>query len=85
MNKNILRSLIKDLIVSSQINTSGVSRVTEDIKVPGYDGLFTITVEYKPKIALESYVELASLNRAETISALPSGATCGCCNGTGRA
>ncbi len=84
MNQNILRSLIKGLIDSEQLTTSRLSSVTENVKFSGYGGLFTITVEYKPPIVMES-VDFAALNRATTISALPSGTTCGCCNGTGRA
>ncbi|MBP6582429.1 MAG: hypothetical protein KA204_03000 [Chromatiaceae bacterium] len=85
MNEKIIARLIKDLIASNELPVHRDSQASNNIRVPGYSGLFTVTVEYKNiETIRKSIVFSESLNRAQTISALPSGAPCGCCGGSGR-
>lgn len=62
---------------------SGEKKLEKSYTVKGNDGeYYTIKIEKNNEFAL-----LDSVNKSgkfNTISALPSGNTCGCCNGSGR-
>lgn len=47
------------------------------------DEIFTITIERTRRVLVTESAALEA--RANTISALPSGAPCGCCGGSGKA
>ena len=76
MDKKIIQALIADL------EKSGHSSFTQDLKHG--DTLYSLRIEKRKHSIYESFDQKMVFNRAETISALPSGSQCGCCGGSGR-
>ena len=62
---------------------SGETSFKKEFSIVGVnDEIFTVTINRKKlNLRLENFSLEA---RSNTISAYPSGATCGCCNGSGR-
>ncbi len=67
-----------------EFSKSGDQRFKKSFSVSGSpDEIITVTIERTKRVlAAES---LSFEARANTISALPSGAPCGCCGGSGKA
>lgn len=77
MDKKIIKALLADL------EKSGTSSFTQDFKHG--DTLYSLRIEKRKRnFSFESYDQTMAFNRAESISALPSGNQCGCCGGSGR-
>ncbi|WP_421348835.1 hypothetical protein [Aeromonas veronii] len=66
-----------------EFSKSGSASYEKTFKIKDSKGVFyTVTiVKETPKLITES---IGFESRSNTISALPSGSTCGCCNGSGR-
>lgn len=62
-----------------EFSKTGINRTEKSFtfKNEGY----TVTIEKNSQVIVESR---KAFNNVNSISALPSGNTCGCCNGTGR-
>jgi len=79
MNEKLIESIVKDFA------KTGNNLFDKVFKLQGKDGeYYTVSIkkELSSQLLLEKSAGMES--RSNTISALPSGATCGCCNGSGR-
>ncbi|MEZ8619103.1 hypothetical protein AB6D33_24965 [Vibrio splendidus] len=61
-----------------EFEKTGKSSINETVKFNGK--VYTIQIESRAVKLNESF----QINKASTISALPSGSPCGCCGGSGR-
>ncbi|MBO6226755.1 MAG: hypothetical protein J6N68_03690 [Shewanella sp.] len=79
MNEKLIESIVKDFA------KTGNDSFDKVFKLQGKDGeYYTVSIkkEVSHQILLEKRAGLES--RSNTISALPSGVACSCCNGSGR-
>ncbi|WP_144397574.1 hypothetical protein ABF162_13740 [Vibrio coralliilyticus] len=49
------------------------------------DKVYTVRISKRDETLSESFSFATNMHKSNTVSALPSGSPCGCCNGTGRA
>lgn len=64
-----------------ELDKSGESNFEKTYKIAGINGVYAVTIK---KTKEDMILENLSREHFTTISALPSGTACGCCNGSGR-
>ena len=64
-----------------ELDKSGESSFKKTYKIEGINNGYAVIIE---KIEKHMMLESISKENFTTISALPSGTSCGCCNGSGR-
>lgn len=81
MNEQILARFLRDLV-----DTNTRFPYIESVKLPQYPNLiFDIRIEAEDIRRLTESQRWNKALNSTTISSMPSGAPCGCCNGSGRA
>lgn len=77
MNENLVKKVVQEF------SKDNISQYEKTFSIVGNDTeIFTVRIERKRRILVNESIALES--RFNTISALPSGAPCGCCGGSGR-
>lgn len=81
MNEQILARLIRDLI-----NSNTRLPYTKSVRLSQHPNLvFNVKIESEDIRFLSEIQKSRTLNLSTTISALPAGSPCSCCNGSGKA
>lgn len=77
---------MKDILIKeavAEFAKSNEAKYEKAFSVRGEAGdIFTVKIERKREVLISESVSMEA--RSNTISALPSGAPCGCCNGSGK-
>ncbi len=77
MNEKSVKQAVLELIKSNE------QRYEKSFSLAGNsDDIFTVKIERNRSVLVTKSISMEA--RANTISALPSGSPCGCCNGSGR-
>lgn len=79
MNEQILARFLRDLISTNTQSYTGSVRLPQ---YPNY--IFNITIEVEDLRSLTENQRFNKSLNSTTISSMPSGSPCSCCNGSGR-
>lgn len=80
MNEQILARFLRDLV-----NTNTPFPYVKSVSLPQYQNhIFNIRIDAEDIRQLTENQRLHKSINANTVSSLPSGAPCSCCNGSGR-